>query len=263
MATTNLKAETFKLRASGMAVPALALLMVPFVTLLFLTPWSDFHLAYGDSHAVVVSLGLSLISVGLIILLGLPVAFWLAKTTSRWRTLVEVLVLIPLLTPPLAMGILLVSVYGPYGSVGETLSAIGMTLNNNAPAFVLAQIYGALPYFILSARGALEAVPRDVEEAAQTLGARPFQVLIRLTLPLASRGIAAGIAIAWVRAIGEFGIVMVFCYFPQGIPVKMFINLQNDGVTSVYSLLWILLIVTLPLPMWLLMRTKKQTVHYS
>ncbi|THD56034.1 ABC transporter permease subunit, partial [Enterobacteriaceae bacterium ML5] len=168
----------------------------------------------------------------------------------------------PLLTPPLAMGILLVSVYGPYGSVGEILSAIGMTLNNNAPAFVLAQIYGALPYFILSARGALEAVPKDVEEAGNTLGASPFQVLVRLTLPLASRGIAAGVAIAWVRAIGEFGIVMVFCYFPQGIPVKMFINLQNDGVTSVYSLLWILLIVTLPLPMWLLLRTKKQAIHY-
>jgi len=262
MAMTNRKAETSKLRASGLAVPALALLLVPFITLLFLTPGSDFHLAYGDSHAVAVSLGLSLVSVGLIILLGLPVAYWLAKTASRWRVLVEMLVLIPLLTPPLAMGILLVSVYGPYGSVGEILSAIGLTLNNNAPAFVLAQIYGALPYFILSARGALEAVPKDVEEAGNTLGASPFQVLVRLTLPLASRGIAAGVAIAWVRAIGEFGIVMVFCYFPQGIPVKMFINLQNDGVTSVYSLLWILLIVTLPLPMWLLLRTKKQAIHY-
>lgn len=116
-----------------------------------------------------------------------------------------------------------------------------MSLNNNAPAFVLAQVYGAQPYFVLSARVAFEGVPKDIEEASQTLGASPVTVFMRLTLPCAAHGLAAGLAIAWVRVIGEFGIVMVFCYFPQGIPVKLFINLQNDGVTSIYPLLCILL----------------------
>jgi len=232
------------------ALPALALLIVPFITLILLTPWRGFHLAYGDWHSVMTSLGLSGISIPLIILLGIPLALWMARTHSRWRPWVEVAVMIPLLTPPLALGILLVSVYGPYGTVGTGLSALGLSLTNNAGAFVLAQMYGALPYFVMSARTAIETVPLDVEEAAKTLGASRWQTLHRLTLPLASRGLATGLAIAWVRAVGEFGITMVFCYFPQGIPVKLYINLQNEGVDSVYSLLWILLLTTLPFPLW-------------
>lgn len=66
------------------------------------------------------------------------------------------------------------------------------------------------------------------------------------------RGLATGLAIAWVRAVGEFGIVLVFSYFPQGIPVKLYINLQNDGVNAVYSLIWLLLLFTLPFTLWCL-----------
>lgn len=191
------------------------------------------------------SLGLSAVSVPLIILLGTPLALWLARATSPLRRWAEVLVLIPLLTPPLALGILLVSAYGPYSTLGEALATVGLVLTNNAAAFVLAQVYGALPYFILSARAAFESVPPALEDAAKVLGAPPRQVLWRVTLPLARRGLATGLAIAWVRAVGEFGIVLVFSYFPQGIPVKLYINLQNDGVNAVYSLIWLLLLFTL------------------
>jgi len=163
------------------ALPALALLIVPFITLILLTPWRGFHLAYGDWHSVMTSLGLSGVSIPLIILLGIPLALWMARTRSSWRPWVEVAVMIPLLTPPLALGILLVSVYGPYGTVGTGLSALGLSLTNNAGAFVLAQMYGALPYFVMSARTAIEAVPLDVEEAAKTLGASRWQILHRLT----------------------------------------------------------------------------------
>ncbi|QKJ87536.1 ABC transporter permease [Paramixta manurensis] len=243
--------------AFPLGLPALGLLLAPFITLALLTPWGHIHLAYGDSQAVAVSLGLGLVALPLVILAGLPLAYWLARTSARWRGVVEVAVLVPLLTPPLALGILLVSVYGPYGTLGERLGHLGIVLNNNPAAFVLAQIYAALPWFILSARAAFETVPRDIEEAGETLGASRKQIFLRLTLPLASRGLATGVAMAWVRAMGEFGIVMVFCYFPQGMPVKLFINLQNDGVDAVYSLLWLLLIVTLPLPLWCLMRRVK------
>jgi molybdate/tungstate transport system permease protein len=233
-----------------LAFPALLMLVVPFVTLMMVTPWHDFHLAYGDWHAVTVSLGLSAVSLPVIVLLGIPLALWLSRTCSHWRRWVEAAVMIPLLTPPLALGILLVSVYGPYGTLGAGLSALGISLTNNAPAFILAQLYGALPYFVMSARAAFENVPLDVEEAAKTLGASAWQIFAKLTLPIAARGLATGLSIAWGRAIGEFGIAMVFCYFPQGMPVKIFINLQNDGVDSVYSLLWLLLLVTLPFPLW-------------
>ena len=157
--------------------------------------------------------------------------------------------MIPLLTPPLAMGILLVSALGPYGVFGRWLSLLGATLVNNPAAFVLAQVYSALPYFIVVARSAFASVPQNILEAGQTLGASSWNRFRFLTLPLAFPGLASAVTLAWVRAVGEFGIVMIFAYFPQGIPVKLYTNLQNDGVDAVYTLLWMLLLVTLPLPM--------------
>ncbi|WP_241609055.1 molybdate ABC transporter permease subunit [Rosenbergiella australiborealis] len=237
--------------------PALCLLVVPFITLLIVTPWHDFHLAYGDGHAVLTSLSLSLISVPLIVLLGTPVALWLANTQSPWRISVEIGILIPLLTPPLAMGILLVTAYGPYGTLGEVLTRLGINLTNTPAAFVLAQVYAALPYYILMARNAFENIPREVTEVAQTLGASRQQLFWRLTLPLARRDLLNSLSLAWARALGEFGIVMIFCYFPQGIPVKLYVNLQNGGVDAVYSLLWILLLTSLPFPLWCFYRSQR------
>ena len=235
--------------ALWLSLPALALLAVPFLTLIALTRWRHFHLAWGDGNAIAISTGLGVISLLLIVTTGLPVAWWLSQARGKARTVVEILVLIPLLTPPLAMGILLVSAYGPYGPAGSLLARMGVELVNNPAAFVLAQWYGALPWFITSARSAFAAVPVAILEAGRTLGASPWQRFRRLSLPLAAPGLATAVALAWVRAIGEFGIVMIFAYFPQGIPVKLYNNLQNDGVDAVYVLLWLLLLFTLPLPL--------------
>jgi molybdate/tungstate transport system permease protein len=235
-----------------LCLPACLLFCVPFATLAVGTSWSSLRLVYGDWTAVGVSLGLGLLSMALIFLLGLPPALWLARSASKLKPAVELVVLASVLTPPLAMGILLISAYGPYGTVGELLQRLGVVLNNNAAAFVLAQIYGGMAYFILSARASFEAVSLSNDEAAIVLGATRFQTFWRVTLPLARRGIAVGLVMAWVRVIGEFGIVVVFAYFPQGIPVKLFVNLQNEGVDAVYALLWLILAVTLPLPLLLL-----------
>ncbi|WP_200551164.1 molybdenum ABC transporter permease [Kosakonia sp. LAM2021] len=235
--------------AGWLSLPALLLLSIPFVTLLHETPWGHFRLAWRDENAIAVSLGLGLLALCLIIVIGLPVAWWLAQARGRRRVITELLVMIPLLTPPLSMGILLVSAWGPYGVFGHWLTEAGLTLVNNPAAFVLAQIYGALPYFIVVARSAFSTVPKAILEAGQTLGAGSWQRFRYLALPLALPGLASAVALAWVRAVGEFGIVMIFAYFPQGIPVKLYTNLQNDGVASVYTLLWLLLVVTLPLPM--------------
>lgn len=102
-------------------------------------------------------------------------------------------------------------------------------------ADVLAQEYGGLACFVLSATSAFAGVPRTLEEAARSLGCTGWETFCRLTLPTARRALATGLGIAWDRVIGEFGIVMVFAYFPQGIPVKRFVNLQNDGVDAVYA----------------------------
>lgn len=206
-------------------------------------------------------MGLGLLALAIIIMIGIPVAWWLSQASGRKRLIAELMVMLPLLTPPLAMGILLVSAFGPYGMIGRWLSLLGATLVNNPAAFVLAQVYGALPYFIVVARSAFASVPKSVLEAGETLGASRWSCFRRLTLPLALPGLASATALAWVRAVGEFGIVMIFAYFPQGIPVKLYTNLQNDGVDAVYTLLCILLLVTLPLPIACFLLSRKATTE--
>lgn len=168
--------------------------------------------------------------------------------------------LLPLLTPPLALGILLASLYGPYGPAGAVLGRIGLVLTNTWPAFVLAQVYGAMPYYVITARAAFEGVPRDLEDIALTLGKERWQVFVEVSVPLARLGLAAGLALAWVRALGEFGIVLIIAYYPQGIPVKLWVNLEDYGLASVYPLLWIFFLVAIPLPLWLGMISRRREI---
>lgn len=240
-----------------LGAPACLLLLLPFAVLVQQTPWQAFTLAPSDLASVRVSLSLGAVAMLLIAALGTPLALWLARTRSAMRRPAEVLVLASLLTPPLAMGILLVSAFGPYSTLGKPLAAAGYLISNNLGAFILAQLYGGMAYYVMSARSAFEGVERGIEEAAETLGATGWQVFRRVTLPLAARGIVAGLALAWVRVIGEFGIVMTFAYFPQGMPVQLYINLQNDGVDAVYPLVWILLLATLPFPLWMLAKQRR------
>lgn len=235
--------------ALWLSLPALLLLLLPFLTLIGITQWQHFQLAWGDSHAIATSLGLGGIALLLIIASGLPLAWWLSQSAGKVRVIVEVLVLIPMLTPPLALGILLVSAWGPYSPAGELLQRVGVTLVNNPASFVMAQWYGALPWFVISARSAFATVPTPILEAGMMLGASSWQRFWRLAIPVAAPGLAAATVLAWVRAMGEFGIVMIFSYFPQGIPVQLYNNLQNDGVDAVYVLMWLLLLFTLPLPL--------------
>src|SRR5260370_34547766 len=131
-------------------IGAVTLLLIagPFITLAFATHWSDFHFAAGDTGAIGVSLSYSLIALILIIILGTPLAWWLARHTFRGKWLLEAVILLALLTPPLAMGILLTALYGPYGPAGSLVTRTGIELTHSAPAFVLAQFNCALPYYI-------------------------------------------------------------------------------------------------------------------
>ena len=241
-------------------VGALTLLLIagPFIALASATHWSNFHFAPGDMGSIAVSLGYSLISLMLIVAFGTPLAWWLARHSFRGKWVLEAIILLALLTPPLAMGILLTTLYGPYGPLGSLLTQTGVELTNSAPAFVLAQFYGALPYYVVAARAAFEGVPRELEHIALTLGKSPWQTFWLISMPLARLGLAAGIALAWVRAVGEFGIVLILAYYPQGIPVKLWVNLQDIGLSAVYPLLWVFFLVAMPLPLILGLASRRQ-----
>ena len=238
----------------------LLLIVGPFIGLGFATHWNDFHFAPGDVGSIAVSLGYSMIALMLIIALGTPLAWWLARQSFRGKWVLEAIILLALLTPPLAMGILLTTLYGPYGPVGGLVTHAGIELTNSTAAFIIAQFYGALPYYVVAARAAFEGVPRELEHIALTLGKSPWQTFWLVSMPLARLGLAAGIALAWVRAMGEFGIVLILAYYPQGIPVKLWVNLQDIGLSAVYPLLWVFFLVAMLLPLILGLASRRQRV---
>lgn len=227
----------------------LLLLAAPFIGLAFATSWHSFGFTDGDAGAIAVSLCYSVLALVLIIALGTPLAWWMARHRVRGLWLIDALLLLALLTPPLAMGLLLASMYGPYGAAGSLLERAGLALTNSGPAFVMAQFYSALPYYVIAARAAFEGVPYELEQMALTLGQSPWRSFVRVSLPLARLGLAAAIALAWVRALGEFGAVLIVAYYPQGIPVKLWVNLQNVGLSAVYPLLWAFFLIAMPLPL--------------
>jgi len=234
---------------AALGLSGLLFLSLPFAGLFISTPWNALQLQQGDLGSLRVSVFYTLVAVSLVVIFGTPVAWWLARHDFRGKWVVELLVLLPLLTPPLAMGLLLSMSYGPYSWIGQPLGQLGLNLTNTPAAFLLAQVYGSAPYFIVAARSAFEGVPRELEQISLTLGQSPWRTFWRISVPLAGLGLAAGVALAWVRALGEFGIVLIVAYYPQGIPVKLWVNLQDTGLSAVYPLLWLFFLIGLPLPL--------------
>ncbi len=243
------------------AVLGTVLLTLPFVGLAFATPWLELHYAAGDLQALWTSIVYTLVALAIDIALGTPLAWWLARYRFRGKWLVTVAILLPLLSPPLAMGLLLAISFGPYGWAGAPLQAVGVFLTNTPAAFVMAQVYASAAYYVIAARAAFEAVPRELEQVGLSLGRSPWQVFRRVTVPLSALGLSAGAALAWVRALGEFGVVLIVAYFPQGIPVKLWTNLENIGLSAIYPLLWTFFVIALPLPLVLGALSRRQPVY--
>ncbi len=200
--------------------------------------------------SVRVSLSLTFLAMLIIILVGTPMAAYIARCSTRERLWWQAILLIPILLPPLALGILLSLAFGPYGTVGATLEHFGIRTTNSPAAFILTQVYVGMGYYVLGAVAAFDAVPAILQKQAALLGLAPMEVFWRVTLPLSRLGLAVAVSIAWVRAIGEFGAVVVTAYYPSGMPVQLWVNLQSFGLPAVMPLLVIFLSVALPLP-WL------------
>ena len=137
---------------------------------------------------------------------ALLAGFWLARRDSRLKPVVEALVLLPLVLPPVATGLLLLKLLGRRGPLGSILhDALGIDVAFTPAGVVVAMAVMALPIFVLSARAAFETVDVRLEHVAATLGASPLRVFATVTLPLAWPGLLAAVVLAFARAVGEFG----------------------------------------------------------
>ena len=235
----------------GAAVFAVFLLY-PFTALFAnIGPWQWTDDVRGPALASVrVSLLLTTLAMVVIVSLGTPVALYITRCTTRERLVWQAVLLIPILLPPLALGILLTLAFGPFTSLGTWLEHYGLVMTNSATAFIVTQVYVGMGYYVLGAVAALDAVPVILQKQAALLGLTPAKVFLRVTLPLSRLGLAVALTIAWVRAIGEFGAVVVTAYYPSGMPVQLWVNLQSFGLPAVMPLLIVFLAVALPLP-WL------------
>lgn len=230
-----------------------AALLYPFSALFArIGPWQWGPEVRGPALASVrVSLLLTGVAMVIIVVLGTPVAAYIAQCRARERLVWQALLLVPILLPPLALGILLTLAFGPYGSVGAWLEHYGVIMTNSVTAFVTTQVYVGMGYYVLGAVAALDAVPVMLQKQAALLGLPPFKVFLRVTLPLARLGLGVALSLAWVRAIGEFGAVVVTAYYPSGMPVQLWVNLQSFGLPAVMPLLVVFLAIALPFP-WLI-----------
>jgi molybdate transport system permease protein len=217
-----------------------AFIVLPLVAMASRVDWgSFFSLISSDSSrtALWLSLRTSAVSTVLCVLLGVPMALVLSRTTFRGQTLVRSLVLLPLVLPPVVGGIALLYTFGRKGLLGETVDVLGLQIAFSTTAVVIAQTFVALPFMVVSLEGALRTAGERYEIVAATLGARPTTVLRRVTLPLVLPGLAAGAVLSFARALGEFGATITFAGSLEGVtrtlPLEIYLQREVDPDAAV------------------------------
>ncbi|MFF8713947.1 ABC transporter permease [Streptomyces sp. NPDC015184] len=234
----------------ALALPALlavAFLLVPLIGVLVRTPWADLgaHLTDPDvTRALRLSLLVSFWALGLSLLLGVPLAWLLARVDFPGKALVRSLVLLPMVLPPTVGGVALLLGFGRRGLLGPWLEdTFGITLPFHTSGAVVAATFVAMPFLVISLEGALAGLRPAYEETAASLGAPPVRVFLTVTLPMVAPGLAAGAALTWARALGEFGATITFAgNLPgttQTLPLQVYLLLQEspEAATSVSLLL--------------------------
>lgn len=229
---------------------AVAFFVLPLLGLLLRAPWGDF-LARAAAPAVRDALWLSLVTSSSAALaslvLGLPLAAWLAAGRGPLRTAVRVLVTLPMVLPPVVGGIALLVAYGRNGLVGGVLSQwFDAALPFTTAGVVVAATYVAMPFFVLTAEAGLRSFDRRYADAAATLGAGRWRIFRTVTVPMVAPALRAGLLVAWARALGEFGATITFAGNLAGhtrtMPLAVYVALETEPQAAiVLSLLLVLL----------------------
>ena len=222
--------------APGMLGASLLFMLVfPLVGLLFASGPSD--IAEALSHplfgpALWLSLKTSLLSLLILIITGIPLAWWLSQSTSSWSRFLETVTELPVVLPPAVVGLGLLLTFGKGGMLAPFLDTFGITLPFTTAAVVTAQTVVAAPFFIQAAIGAFRQQAPDLQLVARTLGATQQRYFWTIALPMAMPGLLAGAILAWARALGEFGATLLFAgsrpSLTQTMPLAIYTALESD-----------------------------------
>jgi molybdate transport system permease protein len=218
------------------ALLGLVFLVLPLVGMVVRAPWPTL-LSQLEAAEVGEALRLSLIcatsATVICLVLGVPLAWMLARTEIPGKRIARALVTVPLVLPPVVGGVALLLVFGRRGLVGEYLDSwFGITLPFTTAGVIVAEAFVAMPFLIIAVEGALRGADPRFEEAAATLGASRWTAFRRVTLPTVAPGIAAGAVLCWARALGEFGATITFAgNYPgttQTMPLAVYLALEQD-----------------------------------
>jgi molybdate transport system permease protein len=234
------------------AVPAIAIVMMPIVSVVWRTPWSRFLSSIsGESSrmALMLSLRTSTVTTLLALLFGTPLAWLLANQKFKLRSLVRALCVLPMVLPPVVGGVALLFAFGRRGLIGSYLFEwFGIQLAFTQTAAVLAQFFVAAPFFIVVMEAAFEQVDQRLVGVARTFGAKPWHTFFRITLVMVRPSLIAGLALTWARALGEFGATIAFAGNTPGrtqtVPLAVYSQLES-GNDDAISLSMLMMLVSL------------------
>ncbi|MGC7097755.1 molybdate ABC transporter permease subunit [Amycolatopsis lurida] len=234
------------------ALLGLAFLVVPLAGLIIRAPWSTLPsqlLSPEVGEALRLSLVCASLATVICLVLGVPLAWVLARGEVRGRGVLRALVTVPLVLPPVVGGVALLLVLGRRGPIGQYLDSwFGISLPFTTAGVVIAEAFVAMPFLVISVEGALRAADPRYEEAAATLGASRWLTFRRVTLPSIAPGIVAGTVLCWARALGEFGATITFAgNFPgetTTMPLAVYLALEADPDAAIV-LSMVLLIVSI------------------
>jgi molybdate transport system permease protein len=218
-----------------MSLPMLLFLALPLAALLLRATPAGILANLGQAEvlqAIALSARTTLASTALIVVLGTPLAYVLARRRFPGRRALDTLVDLPTVLPPSVAGVALLMAFGRRGLIGQWLAPLGFGLAFTEAAVVLAQTFIAAPLFVKAAMGGFATVDDELEQAAAIDGASPWQTFRHITLPLAQMALLSGTVLAWARALGEFGATIIFAgNFPgrtQTMPLAIYLGFELD-----------------------------------
>lgn len=216
-------------------LPLLAFFLIPIVVIFTRTTPSRILASLSDPQVyqgLAVSLKTTLISLGLILVLGTPLAFLIGRFKFKLKNLVETLVDLPTVLPPSVAGLALLLAFGRTGPIGSVLSHWGITLAFTPAAVVMAQIFIASPYYIRSASIGFGSIEDEYMQAAELDGAGPWQLFRYIILPMARYALLSGGVMSWARALGEFGATIMFAGNflgrTQTMPLAIYLGFESN-----------------------------------
>jgi ABC-type sulfate transport system permease component len=210
-------------------------LIGPLLYFLAKLPWPEVVSALRDPDALSAlstSVITATISTVLMALFGVPLGYVLARYTFPGKGLISVAIYLPLVFPPVVSGIILLLLFGPYGPIGSLLTALNLEIDGTLAGIILGQTFVSVPFVVVAVHSAFEAIDPKLEKVAATLGHKWWSLFWRVSVPLAREGIIAGLILAWMRALGEFGATVILAYHPYTLPVYVFVQLTGVGVAG-------------------------------